>query len=372
MGSANVRFQNSLFRPVRTGALTDSITQSTHTHIGGSGHSPKLVFRYNGLVQVTSIEFDPDREGFILVGTEQSGIFRSCDNGKHWYRVPNSTLIPFVSAFYFLDDGKAIASSAGRGLWQVPNTDCPQGVDPPHEFFEGDVRRPAFYKDGVLFPLHELVDAEDSSGHIFHLIRGGEITAIQSKKEKGREILTAVTLSSGKVESMLRNGETKPAGFEMLSTIENSSISQDKMLSELLKKGYKIKGILTRNTILLGYLLSSVDVERDDLPKPHVPQRTLEVQVTYDSLKHGLQTLMIYGSGYIPSSVVTLTIDTSPVIPLTPYSADAAGNIVLRVEGRFAKGLHHLLAEQEGRSTIVREASSFIIESNEFELPEKE
>lgn len=83
--------------------------------------------------QVTTIAFDPNGNT-VVVGTIDSGIISSLDNGATWARVCGSEQIPKITSFFF-DEGctdpscpiirpeNLYAASYGRGLWTVEAAD---------------------------------------------------------------------------------------------------------------------------------------------------------------------------------------------------------------------------------------------------------
>ena len=67
----------------------------------------------------TVVAWDPTNSCHILVGTLQNGVIRSVDGGLTWKRVAGSTVVTYVSSFYFPPTGKIWMSSYGRGLWRL-------------------------------------------------------------------------------------------------------------------------------------------------------------------------------------------------------------------------------------------------------------
>ena len=74
----------------------------------------------NNNSQVHAFAFDPVDSTRILVGTDQAGVFASANGGTTWSRLPNTSNITAISAFFFDDRTNTIyVSTYGRGLWKM-------------------------------------------------------------------------------------------------------------------------------------------------------------------------------------------------------------------------------------------------------------
>ncbi|HEX6121271.1 MAG TPA: hypothetical protein VFZ03_17625 [Dongiaceae bacterium] len=84
------------------------------------------------LMSVTEIAFDPYQKRRILVGTRDSGIICSPNNGVTWRTIKDSPHISYVTGFHFRPDGGVYISSYGHGLWFLRAvTGCPEAEDLP-------------------------------------------------------------------------------------------------------------------------------------------------------------------------------------------------------------------------------------------------
>jgi hypothetical protein len=85
--------------------------------------------------QVTEIAFDPYHPRRILVGTRDSGIACSADDGATWRTIYDSDKILYITGFHFHPSGSVYISSYGRGLWQMEpgagGSGCPKSYDFP-------------------------------------------------------------------------------------------------------------------------------------------------------------------------------------------------------------------------------------------------
>jgi hypothetical protein len=84
------------------------------------------------LMSVTEIAFDPYHKGRILVGTRDSGIICSANNGATWRTIMDSPHISYITGFHFRPDGAVYIASYGHGLWLLrATTGCPKAEDLP-------------------------------------------------------------------------------------------------------------------------------------------------------------------------------------------------------------------------------------------------
>lgn len=83
-------------------------------------------------MQLTEIAFDPYHPGRILVGTRDSGIVCSADDGRTWRTIYDSDKIQYITGFHFHPSGAVYISSYGHGLWQMDaSSGCPKSYDLP-------------------------------------------------------------------------------------------------------------------------------------------------------------------------------------------------------------------------------------------------
>ncbi|HEV2686738.1 MAG TPA: hypothetical protein VGW79_08880, partial [Actinomycetota bacterium] len=86
-------------------------------------------------MQVTEIAFDPYNPRRILVGTRDSGIACSADDGATWRTIYDSDKIQYITGFHFHPSGAVYIASYGRGLWHMEpgpgGASCPKSYDFP-------------------------------------------------------------------------------------------------------------------------------------------------------------------------------------------------------------------------------------------------
>ena len=86
-------------------------------------------------MQVTEIAFDPYHPRRILVGTRDSGIACSADDGATWRTIYDSDKILYITGFHFHPSGSVYIASYGHGLWYMEpgpgGSSCPKSYDFP-------------------------------------------------------------------------------------------------------------------------------------------------------------------------------------------------------------------------------------------------
>jgi len=83
-------------------------------------------------IQVTEIAFDPYNPRRILVGTRDSGIACTADDGRTWRTIYDSDKIHYITGFHFHPRGAVYISSYGHGLWELEAAQgCPKSYDFP-------------------------------------------------------------------------------------------------------------------------------------------------------------------------------------------------------------------------------------------------
>jgi hypothetical protein len=100
-------------------------------------------------MQVTEIAFDPYDPRRILVGTRDSGIACTDNDGRTWRTIYDSDKIHYITGFHFHPSGAVYVSSYGHGLWRIqPTRGCPRTYDFPWDV--GLDLDPIFENVGVL------------------------------------------------------------------------------------------------------------------------------------------------------------------------------------------------------------------------------
>jgi hypothetical protein len=309
-----------------------------------------------GGMQITAIAFDPRQRGRILVGTVQAGVVFSCNFGQTWTRLQDSENIPNVSSFYFPAEGWILASSYGRGLWDLSLT-CPAPTNPP-PVLERRTSGPIFERDGAAFPLSNLIAEPKLS---FMVARGGDISGYQ--KDKAGKQVENIGLTSGSAEGLTMSGE-KAAAIVPVQTAAVQTPSDPK-LAELLKEGFRIKGICLEGKLFKGYVLSKNEIAATDLPKPRVPGPTILVTLTGNELS---RIVTVRGVRFEPAKALQVLLNDRPLQAAANVGRDGgfkfevpvppnAGRYVLTVRqtgdrGQLAASAYYEIAQADGADSL--------------------
>jgi hypothetical protein len=97
-------------------ALTSLVTKNGDlrfvSDVAGIGLSMPLV---------TAVSFCPTDPNFVLIGTNEGGIYFSPDRGTTWKKVSGSEHATYITSFFWQDANTIFVSTFGRGLWKLAN-----------------------------------------------------------------------------------------------------------------------------------------------------------------------------------------------------------------------------------------------------------
>ncbi len=311
-----------------------------------------LKFHWGQFGQVSNAAFDPGCDGHILVGTAQAGIFQSKDGGTNWRKVPGSERVPFVSRFFFDDDGEVILSSYGRGLWRLRYT-CDTGpgrlIVPPR------FPIPFFWRPGVLTPFDSIELPPNCPKCELLIPKGGEITGLQFDPKS--RALRSVRVSSGTLVPSLRGGEFKPA-FK-ITTDDQTPLDQE--LARLLAAGNRIAAIFVEDGTLQGVVV----VGSPGTQPPKLPQRKLTAPYisvnlpgAYGTPAEDLQKIVVTGQNFQRNVPLRVSVD-GQALPVPAPKFDRTGTFTLVLPPNFEIGGHTLRIEQTVRGKTLFDVVSF-------------
>jgi len=285
--------------------------------------------------QVSTIGFDPDCEGHILVGTRQAGILRTFDGGMNWHRVDRTMNIPRVSRFFFTGDGKVIVSSYGRGLWRMRYT-CPGVALPPLLDWIRVYERPVLVFEGRVIRLD----------------------ALNTNSCKGCRLLRA---EAGSI-----------AGFEAdMQAQEHSTV-----VKHLLEAGNVVRGGLVEDKQLRGLVLASKDVSPKTIALPE-PQAVAPQLTVGDSSLVGLPiaetgSIVVSGRGFDANRPLRIFLDGEQLKSDYKLVFDKEGKFELRIPPPSGLGEHSILVEQDSDEGVLRALATFHLTVQDSESGEVE
>jgi photosystem II stability/assembly factor-like uncharacterized protein len=308
-------------------------------------------FRWDEFVQTSSFGFDPECPGHILVGTTQAGVLRSFNGGGTWERVSGTERIPHVSSFYFAEDGNAVLSSYGRGLWRLRYT-CPN--TPRSSGFRA-FPDPVIYDRGTIFPLRTIDDPVTCPQCVVLMTRGGEVLEYVLSPEGD---VKQVVLSAGSLAAYASDGKEIAVPVEVRFGTSRK-LPPDSRLASLLAAGNRVQGLTLEGRSFKGLLVAAEQAGPEDLPVPKIlnPYVVVSVPKTHGVGVSRLRTIEIVGHGFDPKVSITLTLDGAPVTVKPVF--DDKGVFRVSTPVALAVGGHIVRAEQKVGLTTWRDAYTF-------------
>ncbi|MGB8193944.1 MAG: hypothetical protein WCF67_18570 [Chitinophagaceae bacterium] len=321
-------------------------------------------FSSSGFTQISNISFDPDNIGHILVGTIQAGIFRSCDGGATWGKIPNSELVPYVSSFYFTGNSKAVASSYGRGLWNLDLDACRLRIRiPPVREYLGE--GPWIRYQGVWIRLKDLGNPDVCPRCGVFFIRDGHIRTYSTAGNMNE--VDRVVISGGQFIGMDMNGKSLPVPFKAeMGANTMAEFKGDDQLNEALAAGFEVKGIYLEGNIFKGLIVAKKDLSAQDLPVQGPPRPALRGDLVYkgNDLKKGVQGIRILGANFNKAQPLEIMIDGRPVQGVKEQY-DERGVFVLQIDQPFTIGGHTILITQRTPNGVIKEAYTFNVPTHD-------
>lgn len=310
--------------------------------------------------QITAIAFDPTQPGHILVGTYQAGIFSSCDNGASWQPVKGTPLIPNISSFYFKNSNIVVVSSWGRGLTELLLPTCPSSPSFHIQSRYHD-EEPLIYWEGAMIPFSQIHNPDACPRCVFYLVEQGDISEVNISKDNNSII--GISTTNGKIAGYTYEGkkvETIP--FRIAKSDKKYEAGSDKRLSELLDKGFSIKGIYAEEKIFKGIILSKKDISPAELPKVRELKSFIKAYPVHEKGNDVIKGIQVRGKGFEKEPPFEVSVDRKRVDSknINP-SFDKDGNFVFYLNLPFAPGRHTLIVEQKTSQGIVKEATYFAI-----------
>jgi hypothetical protein len=313
-------------------------------------------FKWGPFTQVSTIGFDPDCAGHILVGTNQAGVVQTFDRGTSWAAVDGSNLIPEVSSFFFDGKGHVTMSSYGRGLWQL-------GYSCPNKAVSAVATRviaePTIYWKGGRIPISQIHDPDACPVCGFVLIDKGDILDV---KLTPAGQLAEIVVSGGTPSLQMARQEARVAAaampFKVTVARELGAFNGDRGLLAQLKQGVHIKGLFVEGTQLKGFVLAADDVRPDQLPRKVAMGPHIRVDVSRRA-QQGPATVIVRGTGFDPAKPLQVSVDGKPIAAQPTF--DDKGDFSLPIPPTVGIGGHTVLVEQKSDGGTIRDASTFLL-----------
>lgn len=302
---------------------------------------------------VSEISFCPDHPEFVLIGTQESGLYYSDDRGEDgsWIRIPNSDHIKPVSGFYWESPTSVYVSTHGRGLWHLGIT--------ARAFGRGDLelvewcpipcfldlragpepdRRPYDIDEAVLVTDGAIIDAVIENGLLksFAITPGAMAISLVSKQTTRKNLLPTYADRTGQFVGM-------PGA------------------SELIRQGKVIRGLTFKNGLVKHLVYGDTIVTLEPSPRKASkikPPKTLPVDNRpYLSIVgqemsggvpvlHGPGELQVFGRNFAKGRNTPIEIRTDDKIVAQGVIADQQGRFAVTIRSPSGMGWHRIQISQ--------------------------
>lgn len=320
-------------------------------------NNDEFLFRIGTFVQISSFGFDPECDGHILVGTRQSGIFRTFNDGATWEKVRGSEVIPRVSSFFFTGKGEVIISSYGRGLWRL-RYECHDRtvITPGRDLI---IPHPVLYIRGSIIPLRDINNTGDCPKCGFFLVSNGQI--LDYVIDKQTKQVKEVFLSSGKIRGYSYSGKEIKLPFKLSIGQYQGYTTHDELLCKLLEAKNSIKGLYLEGEQFKGVLLAEKDITTAQLPKKKIlaPYIVVDLPSTHGASLQDIKSIQVTGYGFDPHYPLTFSLDGVQLKNKDKPTFDNKGKFKLEILPILDVGGHTLRVEQKTDKGVVRDAYTF-------------
>lgn len=321
---------------------------------------------------VSHISFNPEYPNYILVGTFHTGLFFSYDGGNSWLTVPGSKGVTNATKVYWKSTNEALISSYGRGLWKLQMS---------YRYWFEDLARYRFCPEPCLrfrFPRPEpdpLPFDEVWKGDRFLYLTDGFLTDINITPNG----IQNITVLPG---SNVMEFGPKNANLRSIPVVESSKVggfSKNEYLNAILKKGYKITGIVAEGPKITEVFVSKeispnkeVNLAKDFEMKGNqeLPEQTgPSIQLVSDSLGKGggvlflspnIKSITIQGSNFLPTSEAPIEVLLDDKVVLKEGNAPN-GSFKIELRLNLPIGRHHLRVQQVHKQQILADGFDFVI-----------
>lgn len=362
---------NKMMRSLNGGDDWFEMTQLTNL-VTASGAQK---FKYGRLTNVSCISFNPDYPQMVLVGTRNTGIFFSWNNGVYWEKIPGSERIPEVSSFYFENHNKVWVSSYGRGLWKLE--------------FSYRARRTSLLNFC-------------SNGQCAFLLRPDLFTTLMQSQGAGGGFDQAMMLADGTITGMLvHNGIVENVVYtpgtsliwytdekkidpsikmETSDNTANKGFSGIDKIDELAKQGYVIKGILLKGNQLVDVVYGKEpsafpgDIKKEDYievgTKEPETQGKAFILLSCNNMMNGYCTvktgekMILRGINFDKNSPSPLQVmvDDKPPNNIKLEKLEADGSFFVEFFAEFQQGYHTITVNQyTAEKKLISQTDEFMV-----------
>jgi hypothetical protein len=344
-------------------ALTDMITDGGRLNFRFSKVARFGIDRYT---QASLVSYHPDIPDFVIVGTQEGGVFFSSDNGDNWVKIPGSEQITSVSSAYWASANKIYIGTYGRGLWEIDyeirsrfEDLLPLCKEPCFDFADPETR--------LINPI--LNEAKLSS---VLLVRGGVLNGWRLKANRLAEIMVT---PGTQVVFYDKQKNKEPVAIQITETEKDGKYEgANELVYEQLKLQKNIQGLSIREGGIGEILLTSKMIERIQ-PEPVKFIKDFEklkpdnegmplIYLKGQNMLNGMPVLPA-GENEIVVSGFFFISDKTPVeifvddkLYTTAY-ANQSGEFSVPIKGNFDVGSHSVKAIQKTNKGEISYTSYF-------------
>lgn len=271
-----------------------------------------------------SIAFDPYDSCHILVGTHQNGVIRSTDGGGTWARISGSTVMPFITSFYFPPTGRIWVSTYGRGLWRLnlgrnaSGGRCTKRIRVP--VTAADTAIVFELGTGTVRPFRRPGEPSICPRCQYVVVRDGWITALRTSGDSLREI----AISGGSVAQVDAEGREVPLAVPNVYLPGDGRVGIA-ALDRLARPPVRIRAIVLDGVSLRAAILAGDALA---IAPPRAPALTVRSATSVAGLPvvRAGERVQVTGRDFFPTpapgSPVTLLVDGRVVARDVPVRAD--------------------------------------------------
>jgi photosystem II stability/assembly factor-like uncharacterized protein len=309
--------------------------------------------------QVTAVEYNPFCPGHILVGTRESGIFSSKDNGQTWKVITGSEVIPNITSFYFAKN-EVFVSSYGRSVWKFFYK-CDLDLKTPDEIFE--YREPWIYYLGVRTPLVDIKNPK-CIRCVYYLTKGGRI--VDYTLDTATSVISEIFIDKGTLEAFSIDGKPVQTNVK----VSYSSVEPYKKRPEFLalsNSNGDPKGLLLEGDIFKGFVFHTQDITSDQLPKSSY-ELIPSIHVNFVDPKNTTYNIKIDAVGFKRGIHLEALINDKVVDITNPVFNDQ-GQVTFTIPYIFwSNGVYKITVRQDDNGKQLQDSEFLLVPLKENEM----
>jgi hypothetical protein len=218
---------------------------------------------------------------------------------------------------------------------------------------------------GAYVPLSQIDDPEVCPVCGFFIITDGEIREVNVLQDRNE--MKSLGITSGKISGFDYQGKAiTQIPFQVMTSTLSFNPGEDVPLQELMRKGFKVKGVYMEGSMLKGLILSMKDIQSSQLPQRQEVKYFLDAELIKDPKTGTVTGVKLRGKGFNATPLM-VSIDGKQVnFGTARPTIDRDGNMVFNLPYLFTPGGHTILVEQKTADGSVKQATTVIIPLNDI------